>query len=60
MPLLCEGRCDSFGDLREDGAFVRLVRVTEDTRDGIVLTQPEALQLIAKIANTLDRTQEQK
>jgi len=50
-----EGRCDSFGNLRTDGAFLRLVYVTDDCRHGIVMTEPDALALIAAVAQGLNR-----
>ena len=55
MPIEVEGRCDSFGDPRPDGAFLRLVYVATEARHGILLTEPEALQLVASIANGLNR-----
>lgn len=52
-PVICEGRCDSFGDARPSGDFIRLVYATPDVRHGIVLTQSEALGLIAAVAEAL-------
>lgn len=55
MPLVCEGRCDNFGDVKPSGDFVRFVYVTDDARHGIVLTEDEALRLIASIATAVNR-----
>jgi hypothetical protein len=54
------GRCDSVGDLRPDGAFLRLFCVTEDCRHGIVMTEPDALALIAAVATGLNRLQQRQ